>query len=142
VTDIHDGGRQPGDEETTGAGVIPFRRTRTTSREDEPDAPETAQAAFGAQLAALSAVPGHAPLAGSSGVAAAIAMEIRARRDGLAADERRAREFPRSRQILTQRQRQTEASFVNGLLLALTHALEKPYDISAAELLISKGAGK
>ena len=51
VTDIHDGGRQPGDEETTGAEVIPFRRTRATSRQDEPDAPETAHAAFGAQLA-------------------------------------------------------------------------------------------
>ncbi len=32
-----------------------------------------------------------------------------------------------------------EAAFINGLLLALTHALGKPYDIGAAELLISKG---
>ena len=94
VTDIHDGGRQPGDEETTGAEVIPFRRTRATSRQDEPDAPETAHAAFGAQLAALSAVPGQAPRTGSSGVTAAIVTEIRARREGLAADERRARDFP------------------------------------------------
>ena len=39
-------------------------------------------------------------------VAAAIVTEIRARREGLAADERHARRFPRSRQILTQRQRQ------------------------------------
>lgn len=75
-------------------------------------------------------------------MAAAIATEIRARREGLAADERRARDFPRSRQILTQRQRQMEAAFINGLLLALTHVLEKPYDLGAAEQLISKGVGQ
>lgn len=82
----------------------------------------------------------HDGQAHSSNVAAAIATEIRARRDGLADDERRARRHPSSRQILTRRQRQMEAAFINGLLLALTHALGKPYDIGAAELLISKGA--
>jgi hypothetical protein len=85
---------------------------------------------------------GRAQGAGSSQVIAAIVTEIRARRDGLADDERRARMFPHSRQILTQRQRQMEAAFINGLLLALTHVLEKPYDLGAAEQLISKGAGQ
>ncbi len=84
---------------------------------------------------------GRAHGADSSRVAAAIATEIRARRDGLADDERRARRHPRSRQILTRRQRENEAAFINGLLLALTHAIGRPYDISSAEQLISKGAG-
>jgi hypothetical protein len=73
-------------------------------------------------------------------VAAAIVTEIRARREGLADDERRARRHPYSRQILTRRQRQMEGAFIGGLLLALTHAAGKPYDIDAAERLISKGA--
>jgi len=85
---------------------------------------------------------GEAPSQGSSQVAAAIVTEIRARREGLAADERRARTFARSRQVLTQRQRQMEGAFIGGLLLALTHALGQPYDIGAAELLIGKGAGQ
>jgi hypothetical protein len=142
VTDIHDGGRQPGDEQTTGTEVIPFRRTRAMSREDESDSLETAHAAFGAQLAALSVVPGQGPRTGSSGVAAAIATEIRARREGLAADELRVRDFPRSRQVLTKRQRQMEVAFINGALLALTHALGRPYDITSAEQMISNGAGQ
>jgi hypothetical protein len=75
-------------------------------------------------------------------VAAAIVTEIRARREGLADDERRARRYPRSRQILTRRQRQMESAFIDGLTLALTHATGQPYDIGAAELLISKGAGQ
>ncbi len=68
--------------------------------------------------------------------------EIRSRRSNLADDEQRARRFPRSRQILTQRQRQNEAAFISGLLLALTHVLGQPYDIGAAERMISKGAGQ
>jgi hypothetical protein len=95
-----------------------------------------------AQLAAGSAAPGPALNAGGSQVAAAIVAEIRARRDDLADDERWARMFPHSRQTMTQRQRQMEAAFINGLLLALTHALSRPYDISAAERLIGKGAGQ
>ncbi len=35
-----------------------------------------------------------------------------------------------------------EGVFISGLLLALTHAIERPYDIGAAELLIGKGAGQ
>ena len=93
-----------------------------------------------AQLARDGAGPGRTPCTGSSALAAAIAAEIRARREGLADDERRARAFPRSRQILTRRQRQMESAFIGGLLLALTHVLGKPYDIAAAERLISKGA--
>jgi len=95
-----------------------------------------------AQLAADSAAPGQVLTAGGSKVAAAIVTEIRARREGLADDERRARTYPRSRQVLTQRQRQTEGAFIGGLLLALTHVLGKPYDIGAAERLIGKGAGQ
>jgi hypothetical protein len=95
-----------------------------------------------AQLAAGSAAPSQGLSAGGSQVAAAIVTEIRARRDGLADDERRARRFPRSRQILTRRQRQMEAALISGLLLALTHVLRRPYDIGAAERLISKGAGQ
>lgn len=76
----------------------------------------------------------------SEEVTAAIAAEIRARRETLADDQRHARRHPRSRQILTRRQRQAEAAFINGLLLALTHAIGQPYDISAAEMLISEGA--
>ena len=34
-----------------------------------------------------------------------------------------------------------EATFINGLL-ALTHVLEKPYDLGTAEQLISEGAGQ
>ncbi len=93
-----------------------------------------------APLARGAGAPGQAPRTGNSEVAAAIVTEVRARRDGLAADERRARTSPRSRQILTQRQRQNEASFISGLLLALTHAAGQPYDIAAAEQLIGKGA--
>lgn len=93
-----------------------------------------------AQLARDGAGPGRTPCTGSSALAAAIAAEIRARRDALVDDERRARRHPRSRQILTRRQRQMEAAFISGLLLALTHAAGKPYDITAAEMLISKGA--
>jgi hypothetical protein len=83
---------------------------------------------------------GEAPSQARSQVAQAIVTEIRARREGLADDERHARRHPRSRQILTRRQRQLEGAFVDGLLLALTHALGWPYDIGAAERLISKGA--
>jgi len=83
---------------------------------------------------------GEAPSQGSSQVALAIVTEIRARREGLADDERNARRHPRSRQILTRRQRQVEAALIDGLLLALTHAIGKPYDIIAAERLISRGA--
>ena len=64
----------------------------------------------------------------------------RAIRDGLADDECRTRMFPHSMQILTRRQRQMETAFIRGLLLALTHAIGKPYDIAAAETLISNGA--
>jgi len=95
-----------------------------------------------AQLAGDSTAPGQAPRTGSSQVAAAIVMEIRARREGLADDERRARRHPRSRQLLTRRARENEAAFISGLVLAMTHALGRPYDIGAAELLISKGAGQ
>jgi len=95
-----------------------------------------------APLARGAVAPGQVQRTGSCAVAAAIVMEIRARREGLADDERRARTFPRSRQVLTQRQRQTEAAFIGGLLLALTHVLGRPYDIGAAELLIGKGAGQ
>jgi len=95
-----------------------------------------------AQLAADSAAPGQVLTAGGSQVAAAIVTEIRARREGLAADEQRARRFPHSRQVLTRRQREHEAAFIGGLLLALTHVLGQPYDIGAAERLISKGAGQ
>ena len=35
-----------------------------------------------------------------------------------------------------------EAALISGLLLALTHVLRRPYDIGAAERLISKGAGQ
>ena len=91
-----------------------------------------------AQLAGDSAAPGQVQSAGSSQVAAAIVTEIRARRNGLADDERRARRHPRSRQILTRRHRENEAAFINGILLALTHVISKPYDIGAAELLISE----
>lgn len=96
----------------------------------------------GAQPARGVAAPGQALNAGGSQVAAAIVTEIRARREGLADDERRARRFPHSRRNLTRRQRENEAAFVNGLLLALTHVLGRPYDIGAAELLIGKGAGQ
>ncbi len=95
-----------------------------------------------AQLAGDSTAPGQAPRTGSSQVAAAIVMEIRARREGLADDERRARRYPRSRQILTRRGRQMEGALIDGLLLALTHAIGQPYDIGTAELLINKGAGQ
>jgi hypothetical protein len=95
-----------------------------------------------AQLAAGSTAPGQALNAGGSQVAAAIVTEIRARREGLADDERRARRHPRSRQLMTRRGRQMEGALIDGLLLALTHATGKPYDIGAAELLISKGAGQ
>jgi hypothetical protein len=83
---------------------------------------------------------GEAPGKGSLQVAAAIVTEIRARREGLADDERRTRRYPRSRQILTGRQHQAEAALIDGLLLALTHAIGKPYNIIAAERLISRGA--
>ena len=83
---------------------------------------------------------GEAPSQGGSQIAQAIVTEIRARREGLADDERRARKHPSSRHILTGRQRQMETAFIDGLLLALTHAIGRPYDIGAAELLISKGA--
>jgi hypothetical protein len=91
---------------------------------------------------AVSELPatGQSRPAGGSRVAAAIVTEIRARRSNLADDERCARMHPRSRQILTRRQRQNEIAFISGLLLALTHALGRPYDIGAAELLISKGS--
>jgi hypothetical protein len=35
-----------------------------------------------------------------------------------------------------------EGALIDGLLLALTHTLGRPYDISAAEIAISKGAGQ
>ena len=97
-----------------------------------------------APLAGDSAAPGQAQSAGSSQVAAAIVTEIRVRRDGVADDERRARRHPRSRQILTGRQRQIETTFIGGLLLALTHAIGRPYDFGAAEKLVSseEGAGR
>jgi len=95
-----------------------------------------------AQSGRDSAAPGLARHAGSPQVAAAIVTEIRARRDNLADDERRARRHPRSRQTLTRRQRQNEAAFISGLLLALTFAAGLPYDVAAAEQLIKKGAGQ
>ena len=88
------------------------------------------------------ATPGQALNPGGSQVAAAIVTEIRARRESLADDERRARRHPRSRQLMTKRGRQMEGALIKGLLLALTHAIGEPYDISAAEIAISKGAGQ
>ena len=95
-----------------------------------------------AQLARDGAGPGQARSAGGSPVAAAIVIEILARREGLADDERRARRHPRSRQLMTRRGRQMEGALIDGLVLALGHALGRPYDISAAEIVISKGAGQ
>ena len=71
-------------------------------------------------------------------VAQAIAAEIRGRRRELADQDRHAAAFPASRQNPSMSQRAEDLARIDGLVIALTLAIGRPYDMRAAEDLISQ----
>lgn len=71
-------------------------------------------------------------------VTQAIAAEIRCRRRELANQDRHAAAFPASRQNPSRSQRAEDLARIDGLVIALTLAIGRPYDMRAAEDLISQ----
>lgn len=71
-------------------------------------------------------------------LAQAIAAEIRGRRRELANQDRHAAAFPASRQNPSRSQRAEDLARIDGLVIALTLAIGRPYDMRAAEDLISQ----
>jgi hypothetical protein len=71
-------------------------------------------------------------------VAQAIAGEIRGRRRELATQDQHAAVFPASRRNPSRSRRAQDLARISGLVVALTFVIDRPYDMRAAEDLISR----